>query len=195
MKLNKKWFTFLEMIFALLVAMIVLTGIYSLATNAMKNYNNFRIQRYVIEENDKFLRALGWLRFWMWINYLDQNPVDHPKFSDLKINFPDNKTISFEAVDPNGEKVNDIKFINTEWKEIYTYNQDVITVKEFEVVPLDKDVHRWWVRVHVKIGASGKYDPDTWKINRRVSKMFWNTEYWLDYYITYTFRNAIPPEE
>jgi len=193
LKNNKAWFTLLEVFFASMIFMIIITSVYYVSMYSYKEYNSYRIQNYVIQENQKLLNFLWRIRYATSIQYIDKNPTNHPNISDLKLNIPEGKTIQYVA-DDLWTDTNDISFIDVDSQKLYIYNKDIIELKKFEVTPLDPDIHRWWVRIHIIIWASWKKDPITWKINYNTAKLFWNTKYYLDYYITYTFRNSLPPE-
>lgn len=193
MKFNKKWFTLIELIFASIITMFIIGSIYTIAIDSYKKYNSYRIKGYVLQENTKFLKYLWRIRYWEGINYIDKNPVNHPNISDITINLPEWKQISYQWDDLWINNTNDISFIDTDGNELYMYDKDIIEFKKFEITPLDPDIHRWWVRIHIIMWTSWRYDPIKNRINRKATKLFGNTSFFLDYYITYTFRNVVPP--
>ena len=193
--INRKWFatSILELSIVMIVMGFILSTLYVLTTDAYKKYNGYRIKNFVIEENTKFLKAVAWARFGETLKYIDESPINHPNLSNMIISFPNEKKIEFRPDDLWVDDTNDITFFNIDDQEIYTYNKDIIEIKKFKVTQLDDTVHRWWVRIHIVLWASWKRNELTGKQNQLTARIFWNNEYFLDYYITYTFRNT--PQE
>lgn len=180
---NKKWFTSLiEAGIVIAIMPILLYSIWFLATKAYKIYNDFQIKHYVLSENVKLNKALWSIRFANWIEFIDEQPLDHQNFSNIKLTLPDNKTLEFR-VDNLLWETNDISYINTNWEEIYMYNKDFIDFKHFKITMLDDTINRQSLRLEIKFGID-------WKNNNIAKTKFWNKEYYMDYSTTLTLRNS-----
>lgn len=90
-KFNRKWFatSILELSIIMVVMGFILSTLYILTTDAYKKYNGYRIKNFVLEENNKFLKALWGARFGETLDYIDISPINHPNISNMIISFPD----------------------------------------------------------------------------------------------------------
>jgi len=200
MKINKNWFVWwiVEMSIVVIIIAFILLALFTISTDAYKKYNSYRIKNFVLEENAKIQKALSWIRFGEWIKFIDETPVNHPELSNIIVQFPDSEQIEFRIDDlwaddisptdfwPNwltSADSNDFSFFNNDNQEIYVYNKDIIEIRKMNIIPLDPNINRWWVLIHLELWAD-------WRNNQLAARMFWNNEYFMEYNIVYTFRNT-----
>jgi hypothetical protein len=185
-KLNNKWAVWwlLELSIVSVIVLFITTWIYTIITDSYQKYSNYKIQKYVVEQNNNILKHLGSIRFWEWVSVIDQYPVNHPNHTYIQIQLPQEEIMELRPID-YWTWTNDISFIY-KWQELFMYDKEVIDIKKFLITPLDNSVNRWWLKFDIELWA--------YKDNFNASKRFWNVSYDIKYSITYTFRNTSTEE-
>lgn len=188
MRFNKKWFTLIEIAVWMLLLWIVLALLSNLTITSYQRYIEHKKNMFVYEEVSKISSFFRKINFANGIEYIDENPVNHPNLSNVRFSVGNDEFIEISPIDLWIDDTNDIEFIDTDNQSRYMYDTKILDIKYFRVTELDNTINRWGVLIEMRIWL----DPNN---NLDARRWFWQREFYIDFKSVYTFRNSLIDDE